>query len=95
MYTTESSAGLRCFAVLADRWQVILGEFPGRCTQCAHSATTWPLFHGIEYPLPPNIVHFINSQRLDTTTVQICTSQGIAGPNSLRNFGDKKLLELN
>ena len=23
-------------------WQVILGELPGRCTQCAHSATTWP-----------------------------------------------------
>ena len=21
-----------CFAVLADRWQVILGEFPGKCT---------------------------------------------------------------
>ena len=36
------SCGLCCFAVLADRWQVILGEFLGRCTQCAHSATTWP-----------------------------------------------------
>ena len=32
------SCGLRCFAVLADRWQVILGEFPGRCTQCPRSA---------------------------------------------------------
>ena len=32
------SYGLCCFAVLADRWQVILGEFPGRCTQCARSA---------------------------------------------------------
>ena len=37
------SSGLCCFAVLADRWQVILGEFPGRCTQCARSATTWPV----------------------------------------------------
>ena len=34
------SCGLCCFAVLADRWQVILGEFPGRCTQCAHNAHT-------------------------------------------------------
>ena len=37
-----SSCGLCCIAVLVDMWQVILGEFPGRCTQCAHSATTWP-----------------------------------------------------
>ena len=37
------SCGLCCFAVLADRWQVILGECPGRCTQCARSATTWPM----------------------------------------------------
>ena len=36
------SCGLCCFAVLADRWEVILGEFPSRCTQCTHSATTWP-----------------------------------------------------
>ena len=28
------SCGLGCFAVLSDRWQVILGESPGRCTQC-------------------------------------------------------------
>ena len=39
------SCGLYCFAVLADRWQVILGEFPSRCTQCARSATTWPWCH--------------------------------------------------
>ena len=32
------SCGLCCFAVLADRWQVILGEFPGRCTHCPRSA---------------------------------------------------------
>ena len=36
------SCGLCGFAVLADRWQAILGEFPGRCTQCVRSATTWP-----------------------------------------------------
>ena len=34
------SCALCSFAVLADRWQVILGEFPGRCTQCARSAHT-------------------------------------------------------
>ena len=37
------SCGLWCFAVLADRWQVILGEFPGSCTQCprrAHAVRT-------------------------------------------------------
>ena len=34
------SCGLCCFAVLADRLQVILGEFPGRCMRCAHSAHT-------------------------------------------------------
>ena len=41
------SCGLRCLAVQADRWQVILGEFPGRRTQSACSATTWPIrvFH--------------------------------------------------
>ena len=38
------SCRLRCFSVPADRWQVILGEFPGRCMRCAHSATTWPLW---------------------------------------------------
>ena len=32
------SCGLCCFAVLTDTLQVILGEFPGRCTQCPHSA---------------------------------------------------------
>ena len=32
------SCGLCCFAVLADRWQVILGEFPCRRTQCPLSA---------------------------------------------------------
>ena len=32
------SCGLCCFAVLADRWQVILGEFPSRCTQCNNLA---------------------------------------------------------
>ena len=37
------SCWLCCFAVLADRLQVILGDFPGRCTRCALSATTWPL----------------------------------------------------
>ena len=36
------SFGLCCFAVLADRWQVILGAFPGRCTRCARTATAWP-----------------------------------------------------
>ena len=36
------SCGLCYFAMLADRWQVILGEFPGRCTQCAHSAHAVP-----------------------------------------------------
>ena len=35
------SCGLGYFAVLADRWQVILGESPGRYTQCPRSATTW------------------------------------------------------
>ena len=35
------SCGLCCFAVLADGWQVIFGEFPGRCTQCTRGATTW------------------------------------------------------
>ena len=38
------SCGLCCFAVLADIWQVVLGEFPDRCTQCTHSVTTSPLF---------------------------------------------------
>ena len=32
------SCGLCCCAALAFRWQVILGEFPGRCTQCPRSA---------------------------------------------------------
>ena len=36
------SCWLCCFAVLADRWQVILGEFPGRCTHCACSAHAVP-----------------------------------------------------
>ena len=34
------SCGLCGFAVLADRWQAILGEFPGKCTQCPCSAHT-------------------------------------------------------
>ena len=48
------SSGLCGFAVLVDRWQVILDEFPGRCTQCARSAHTvqqlgpcrWVVFRG-------------------------------------------------
>ena len=32
------SCGLCGFAVLLDRWQAILGEFLGRCTQCPRSA---------------------------------------------------------
>ena len=32
------SCGVCYFAVLADRWQVILGEFPGSCTQCNNLA---------------------------------------------------------
>ena len=34
------SCVLCCFAVLADGWQVILGEFPSTCTQCPRSAHT-------------------------------------------------------
>ena len=48
------------FAVLADRWQVILGEFPGRCTQCPRSATTWPVSQGhsvVESRIFPSHVH--------------------------------------
>ena len=37
------SCGLCCFAVLADRWQVILGEFPSRCTQCPRAHTVQQL----------------------------------------------------
>ena len=40
------SCGLCCFAVLADRWQVILGEFPGRCTQCNNLALAPPTRSG-------------------------------------------------
>ena len=32
------SCGLCCFAVLAESRQVILGGFPGRCTQCNNLA---------------------------------------------------------
>ena len=45
------SCGLCGFAVLADRWQAILGEFPGTCTQCPRSATTWPEANGHRYLL--------------------------------------------
>ena len=56
------SCGLCCFAVLADRWHVILGEFPGRCTQCNNLAFVrkgvqwiksqfhWPKFHTTDCP---------------------------------------------
>ena len=38
------SCGLCGSALLADRWQAILGEFPGRCTQCNNMAMLLQFF---------------------------------------------------
>ena len=55
------SCGLCCFAMLADRWQVILGEFPGRCTQCPRNA------HAVQQlglrPFPRKVVQIPDAVR--------------------------------
>ena len=34
------SCGLCCFAVLLDRWQVLLGEYPSLCVRSMHAVRT-------------------------------------------------------